>query len=58
MMFLLSTFPGIWFVTNADDQVVAASKNSDKLEHGAWRTLKSLVLGNGLVVHWLIPRRS
>jgi hypothetical protein len=54
-MLLLNTFPGIWFVTSAEDQVVAASENYDLLEHGEWRTLHSITLDYGFVVHWLIP---
>jgi hypothetical protein len=53
---VLYSFPGIYYVTPADNSIVlATSTNYHEREHGTWIELPLVpVEGGQLVVHWLI----
>ena len=52
---VLSSFPGIWFVTIPDgSMIVATSENYWEKACGNWRTLPPQKLPNGYVINWLV----
>ena len=52
---LLKSFPGIWFVTIPNGElIVAASENYLEKARGNWRALRPTKLSNGFVVNWLV----
>ena len=52
---VLDSFPGIWFVTAGNGEVIVATSNNYWAKaRGNWIPLRPMKLPNGLAVNWLV----